>query len=185
MTFSPGQLAGLQPSRVCIIKPSSLGDVIHALPILAALRGRWPSAHLAWVVSLPFRDVLEGHADLDELIVYERAGRASDPTGTVDLFRRLLGGRFDLTIDLQGLLRSALMTAATRARVRVGLADAREGARAGFIRTWSMPLGSASTPWSASNEWQLPCAWTPPHPVLIYRSERPIGGGPVRCWRRS
>jgi ADP-heptose:LPS heptosyltransferase len=40
-----------------------------------------------------------------------------------------MGGRFDLTIDLQGLLRSALMTAATRAKVRIGLADAREGAR--------------------------------------------------------
>ena len=82
MTSSPGRLAELQPSRVCIIKPSSLGDVIHALPILAALRGRWPSAHLAWVVSHSFRDVLEGHADLDELIVYERAGQASDPMGT-------------------------------------------------------------------------------------------------------
>ena len=49
--------------------------------------------------------------------------------GTAGLFRKLAHGRFDLTIDLQGLLRSALMTAATRSRVRVGLADAREGAR--------------------------------------------------------
>jgi heptosyltransferase-1 len=129
MTSSPVRLAGLQPSRVCIIKPSSLGDVIHALPILTALRGHWPSAHIAWVVSHAFRDVLEGHADLDELIVYERAGQANDPKGTFGLFRTLFAGRFDLTIDLQGLLRSALMTAATRAKVRVGLADAREGAR--------------------------------------------------------
>jgi heptosyltransferase I len=129
MTSSPGRLDLLQPSRVCIIKPSSLGDVIHALPILAALRRRWPSAHLAWVVSQSFRDVLEGHVDLDELIVYERDGQAGDAKGTVGLFGKLIRGRFDLTIDLQGLLRSALMTAATRAKVRVGLADAREGAR--------------------------------------------------------
>jgi heptosyltransferase I len=129
MTRSPGRLAELQPSRVCIIKPSSLGDVIHALPILAALRERWPSAHLAWVISNSFRDVLEGHADLDELIVYERAGQASDPMRTLGLFRKLMRGQFNLTIDLQGLLRSALMTAATRAQVRFGLADAREGAR--------------------------------------------------------
>ena len=48
---------------------------------------------------------------------------------TASLFQKLSRGRFDLTIDLQGLLRSALMTAATRAKVRVGVADAREGAR--------------------------------------------------------
>ena len=81
MTHSPGRLARLQPSRVCIIKPSSLGDVIHALPILAALRERWPAAHLAWVVNRPFQGVLQGHADLDELIVYDRGGIGFDPLG--------------------------------------------------------------------------------------------------------
>ena len=132
MTESPSRLARLEPSRVCIIKPSSMGDVVHALPILAALRQRWPSAHLAWIVNRPFREVLEGHPALDELIVHDRSARRGDLFGiggTARLFRRLALGRFDLTIDLQGLLRSALMTAATRAGVRVGLADAREGAR--------------------------------------------------------
>jgi heptosyltransferase I len=132
MTHSPSRLARLQPSRVCIIKPSSLGDVIHAMPILAALRERWPAAHLAWVVNRPFQGVLQGHPDLDELIVFNRSGKGLDPlgiTGSVGLLRRLNRARFDLTIDLQGLLRSALMTAATRAKVRVGVADAREGAR--------------------------------------------------------
>jgi heptosyltransferase I len=132
MTHSPDRLARLQPSRVCIIKPSSLGDVIHALPILAALRERWPTAHLAWVVSRPFQGVLQGHTDLDELIVYDRGGIGFDPLGilgSVGLCRKLSRGGFDLTIDLQGLLRSALMTAATKAKVRVGAADAREGAR--------------------------------------------------------
>ena len=132
MTHSPDRLARLQPSRVCIIKPSSLGDVIHALPILAALRERWPAAHLAWVVNRSFQGVLHGHADLDELIVYDRGGKGFDPLGilgSVGLCRKLSRGRFDLTIDLQGLLRSALMTAATKAKVRIGVADAREGAR--------------------------------------------------------
>ncbi len=126
------RLARLEPARVCIIKPSSLGDVVHASPILAALRTRWPSAHLAWVVNHPFREVLEGHPALDELIVHDRSKERGGPlgiSGTGGLFRRLARGRFDLTIDLQGLLRSALMTAATGAHVRVGMADAREGAR--------------------------------------------------------
>jgi len=132
MTISPDRLARLEPGRVCIIKPSSLGDVVHALPILADLRGRWPSSHLAWVVNRPFQDVLQGHPHLNELIVNDRVGGLIDPLGigaAASLFLRLSRGRFDLTIDLQGLLRSALMTAATHAKVRVGMADAREGAR--------------------------------------------------------
>ncbi len=132
MPISPSRIAQLEPARVCIIKPSSLGDVVHCLPILAALRGRWPSCHLAWVVNQPFQDVLRGHPNLDELIVYDRTSRRVDRLGlggTAALFRRLTHGGFDLTIDLQGLFRSALMTVATKARVRVGMADAREGSR--------------------------------------------------------
>jgi heptosyltransferase-1 len=126
------RLARLEPARVCIIKPSSLGDVVHALPILSALRARWPSAHLAWVVNHPFREVLEGHPGLDELIVHDRSPKGGGflgMHGSAGLFQKLARGGFDLTIDLQGLLRSALMTAATRSPVRVGMADAREGAR--------------------------------------------------------
>jgi heptosyltransferase I len=132
MAHSSSRIARLEPARICIIKPSSLGDVIHSLPILAALRERWPSAHIAWLVNHSYEDLLAGHRHLDELIVYDRFGKGDNLQrlgGTTRLFRRLSRGRFDLTIDLQGLLRSALMTMATRSRVRVGMADAREGAR--------------------------------------------------------
>ncbi len=125
-------LANIEPERVCIIKPSSMGDVIHAMPILSALRRRWPSAHLSWIVNRPFAELLDGHPDLDERIVYDRGRKGLDGRkfgGMAVLLGRLARDRFDLTIDLQGLLRSALMVAATRARVRVGMADAREGAR--------------------------------------------------------
>ncbi len=132
MKSSSGRLAGIEPAHVCIIKPSSLGDVVHAMPILSALRSIWPSAHLTWVVNAPFRELLQGHRDLDELIVYDRRGKGIDRSGIggmAQLLGRLRRGRYDLTIDLQGLLRSAIMTAATGAPVRVGMADAREGAR--------------------------------------------------------
>jgi heptosyltransferase-1 len=132
MTRSTDRLATMEPERVCIIKPSSMGDVVHALPILSALRGRWPSAHLSWVVNRPFSELLQGHPHLDEVIVYDRGRRGLDGAGLggmAALLSRLGHRRFDLTIDLQGLLRSALMVAATRAKVRVGMADAREGSR--------------------------------------------------------
>ena len=66
MTRSTDRLATIEPQRVCIIKPSSMGDVVHAMPILSALRGRWPSAHLSWVVNRPFA----------------RAARRPSPTST-------------------------------------------------------------------------------------------------------
>ncbi len=132
MCPSADQLATIEPQRVCIIKPSSMGDVVHAMPILSALRARWPSAHLCWVVNRPFKDLLEGHRDLDEVIVYDRGRKGVDPSGIASmasLLSRLRRGRYDLTIDLQGLFRSAMMVAAAGSPIRVGMADAREGAR--------------------------------------------------------
>ena len=68
-------LRGLRPERVCLIKPSSLGDVVHALPVLSSLRALWPDAHLAWVVNRGLRGSLDGHPDLDEVIPFDRSQR--------------------------------------------------------------------------------------------------------------
>jgi len=122
----------LEPQRICIIKPSSLGDVVHCLPILPALRVLFPSSQITWVVNAASRSLLDSHPEVDRVFAYERGGSgisSRGATATAWLCARLLKEKYDLTIDLQGLLRSGLMTAATRARVRVGLADAREGAR--------------------------------------------------------
>ena len=119
MRRSRVRLETIEPERVCIIKPSSMGDILHAMPILSALRARWPSAHLAWVVNRSFAELLEGHRDLDELIVYNRGRRGLDRDkflGMAALLARLRRSRFDLTIDLQGLLRSAMMVAAAGAQ---------------------------------------------------------------------
>lgn len=124
-------LRSLQPERVCLIKPSSLGDVVHALPVLAALRDRWPRARFAWLINSGLRGLVEGHPLLDEVIPFDRASARLSPRGLWSVGRFMAGLRqhqFDLAIDLQGLFRSGLMTAATGARVRVGLARAREGA---------------------------------------------------------
>lgn len=123
-------LTRIEPRRVCLIKPSSLGDVVHALPTLEALRRRWPTAHMAWVVNTGLRGLLDGHPLIDEVIPFDRARVGLTPSGLIaftSFLRSLRRKRFDVAIDLQGLLRSGLMTAATAAPVRVGLAGAREG----------------------------------------------------------
>src|SRR3954469_6828777 len=81
MTRRSVDLATLPPRRVCLIKPSSLGDVVHALPVLSALRAAWPEAHLAWVVNRGLRGLLDGHPDLDEVIPFDRASVGLGPRG--------------------------------------------------------------------------------------------------------
>ena len=122
------------PQRILIIKPSAIGDVVHALPVLNLLRRRWPAAHVSWLVTPACAGLLERHPQLDEVIRFERRefGRGwRSPRAAVDLLRfmRDLGRRkFDLVIDLQGLFRSGWLAAAAKAPVRVGPAGAREGA---------------------------------------------------------
>jgi heptosyltransferase I len=110
--------------RICVIKPSALGDVVQALPVLPALRRRFPRARISWVISRSLAPILEGHPDLDEVIPFDRRGSLRDWR---KLLTRLRRSRFDLVLDLQGLLRSGIMLLATRASLRVGLESAREG----------------------------------------------------------
>jgi heptosyltransferase-1 len=146
MTRARADLTSLRPGRVCMIKPSSLGDVVHALPVLSAFREAWPGAHLAWVVNRGLRGLLDGHPHLDEVIPFDRGSVGLGPKGLVAFARfvnDLRQREFDLAIDLQGLLRSGLMTAATGAKVRVGLGDAREGATRFYTHRVEMPSGDA------------------------------------------
>lgn len=121
-----------EPKQIALIKPSALGDIVHSLPVLTALRNRFPAAQIAWVVNRAYAPLLHGHPDLDEIIPFDRGalkvGFLHGGVSFARLMHDLRKRRFDLTIDLQGLLRTGLMTMATRAPVRIGLASAREGA---------------------------------------------------------
>ncbi|MGE3806406.1 MAG: glycosyltransferase family 9 protein [Gemmataceae bacterium] len=123
-------LRNYEAKRIALIKPSALGDVLNALPVLTALRQRYPLAHIAWVVNRAFAPLLDGHPDLNETIAFDRHIKGLRGLGVLgSLLLTLRRQRFDLVIDLQGLLRSGLMSLATGARRRVGLTSAREGSR--------------------------------------------------------
>ncbi|MFB3891566.1 MAG: glycosyltransferase family 9 protein [Phycisphaerae bacterium] len=123
-----------RPGRVLIVKPSSLGDVVTAMPVLRGLRRTFPQAHIAWLVSNACAPLIQGDSDLNETIIFERKklGAAWRSLASLRALKALTAalrrGRFDWAIDLQGLFRSAYFTAATRAPLRAGFADAREGA---------------------------------------------------------
>ncbi len=127
------RLHAITPQRIALIKPSALGDIAHTLPVVTALRQRFPLAELSWIVNTTYASLLENHPDLDEVITYDRSLMKKNFLGGIDyharFFRELRSRRFDMVIDLQGLLRSGLMVRATGAKWKLGLASAREGSR--------------------------------------------------------
>ncbi len=129
--------------RIALIKPSALGDVVHCLPLLAAVRKRFPKAHLAWIVNAGYAPLLEGHPDLDAIIPFDRSamrhGTWQGLRRLGQFLKRLRAEQFDLVLDMQGLLRSGIMCRATGARRRVGLATAREGARFAYTDVIAVP----------------------------------------------
>ena len=129
--------------RIAIIKPSALGDIVHALPVLSALRGQFPQSHISWVVNKSFEGLLTGHPDLNETIPFDRGGAGkgfwSGSRYALQFGRELRRRKFDLVIDLQGLLRTGLMTLATGAKRKVGFANAREGAKHFYTERVAVP----------------------------------------------
>ncbi len=125
-------LATIRARRICLIKPSALGDIVQSLPIVHAIRYRFPSASIAWIINDQLAPLIDGHGIVDQVIPFERnrfhSIDAKSRQGIRQLAQSLAKYRFDLVIDLQGLLRSAMLGLATKAPIRIGLASAREGA---------------------------------------------------------
>jgi lipopolysaccharide heptosyltransferase I len=119
--------------KILIIKPSSLGDVIHSLPFLKALREKFQDAYIEWVISKNLKELLEGNSLINELIVFDkdswkRIGNLPETfKETIGLIKRLKSKRYDMVIDLQGLLRSGLMAFFSPSPLRIGFKHAREG----------------------------------------------------------
>lgn len=113
----------LAPQKILIIKLSSLGDIVHALPAVAALRQQFPLAHVTWLVKTSWASILEGNPDIDDVWAVEFSLK-----NWPHLIRKLRKSGFDLVVDFQGLFRSGLLGRLTGAKRRVGFAQAREGA---------------------------------------------------------
>ncbi|MCK4649157.1 glycosyltransferase family 9 protein, partial [bacterium] len=101
--------------RILIVKLSSIGDVVHALPALSALRKKFPESYIAWVVKKQIADLITNHPYLDEVIIYEGLRKTA---------KKLRSLKFDLAIDLQGLFRSGFLTFSSGAKVRLGFSRA-------------------------------------------------------------
>ncbi|HEY3196780.1 MAG TPA: lipopolysaccharide heptosyltransferase II [Nitrospirales bacterium] len=108
--------------NILLLKPSSLGDIVHALPTAAALRRRFPSAALTWLVKRQWAAVLEANPSIDRVLPVDLT-----LAGWPEAVRAVRAGQFDLVVDLQGLLRSAILGWLSHAPTRIGFASGREG----------------------------------------------------------
>jgi heptosyltransferase-1 len=119
--------------KILIVKPSSLGDIVHSLPFLNSIRNCFPDAEIHWVVARGLEGLLEGHPMVNRLIVINKDQwkKISDAANTLRemraVFGTLKGEGYDLVVDLQGLLRSGVIAMATGSSMRVGFREAREG----------------------------------------------------------
>lgn len=123
-----------QPVRkLLVIKPSALGDIVHGLPFLDAVKSSSPAVAVHWVVAKGLHDLLVGHPLIDKLWIidknkWKRVGSAVETFRELkQLSRALRQERYDVVVDLQGLFRSGLIAGLSGAPVRVGFAEAREG----------------------------------------------------------
>ncbi|MDO8540991.1 MAG: glycosyltransferase family 9 protein [Opitutaceae bacterium] len=122
-------------TQLLIIKPSSLGDIVHALQVATSLKTQRPDLRISWVVREIFSPIVRACQAVDHAYVFERNGGVK---AFIRLTKELRKTKFDCVFDMQGLLRTGLMTSRTVATKKVGRSDAREGA--GMFYDVKVPL---------------------------------------------
>jgi ADP-heptose:LPS heptosyltransferase len=123
---------GREPASILILKPSSLGDIVHTLPAVDALRKHWPQARLSWLVNPEWAPLLQDNPAVDEVLLFPRQQfRGFFAPARLFTWARHFGtiSKADLVLDFQCLFRSALIGQFCKRDAFYGLSDAREGAR--------------------------------------------------------
>jgi heptosyltransferase I len=127
-----------------IVKPSSLGDIVHTLPAVAALKAAHPTLHVRWIAKPEWLPLVSGAACVDEVIPFPQKklkGIRALMRWRAE-FRALRPAEPELVLDFQGLLRSAFISRARGSRPVWGLSDAREGASWFYDKT--VPVDAAA-----------------------------------------
>ena len=110
-------------SRFLLVRLGALGDIVHAIPVAAALRRGFPSARIDWLVSAKHRDLLNLVPVIDRRLVIKDRGDAAGSTSLMAAIRELRRSRYDVVFDLQGLLKSAVLARLSGAPRVVGFSS--------------------------------------------------------------
>lgn len=116
-------------ASVLIVKPSSMGDIIHAFPVVAAIKKARPDVTVDWIAKACFAELVKLSPHVDNIIPFSN-GKWWKPSTIISvsgmLFDGARGRRYDAVVDLQSLFRSGFITAFATAPVKIGFSDARE-----------------------------------------------------------
>ncbi len=128
------------PRKILMVRLSAIGDTVHGLPVLNALRDRYSTARIAWVAESVPATILAGHPALDELITVTK-GWLSSPTEVMKLRRRVREFGPDIALDLQSLTKSALIAWMSGARRRLAF-DRPDGREASLWLNTTLTKGT-------------------------------------------
>jgi heptosyltransferase I len=103
--------------RICIVMMSAIGDAVHVLPVITALKRHDPTSRITWILQPGPASLVRGHPDVDEILIFEN-GRGW--RGMLELRAALALRDFDLVIDLQVYIKAGLVTSFTRAPIKLG-----------------------------------------------------------------
>lgn len=109
--------------RVLIVKPSSFGDIIQANPILQAIKSTWKDCSIDWLVFVQFKQVVELFQNVDNIKCWDRAGGLKS---FFEILKDCSKENYDLVIDLQGLLRTAIFVRLLKAKQKIGVSGMKE-----------------------------------------------------------
>lgn len=115
--------------NILIVKLSAIGDVIHALPVAAAIKKTYPDAHLTWVVEPPSYDLLTMNPCIDKLILFKKKEFKSIGgflANYAPLKREIQERSYDAVLDLQGLFKSAAIARLAKSPLKLGMCNMRE-----------------------------------------------------------
>jgi heptosyltransferase I len=108
--------------RVGVVMMSAVGDAVHVLPVLTAIKRHTPAAHVSWVLQPGPATLVRGHPAVDEIVLFDRA---AGWRAFVDVRRALRARPFDVVLDLQVYLKAGIVTGFTRAPIKLGFDRAR------------------------------------------------------------
>lgn len=135
-------------TKFLIVKPSSLGDIAHGFPLVSFIRQAIPSARIDWVANTEFVDLVKRHPDIRKVFSFPRGewGSWSFFRSLGSMLSDLRQEEYDAVLDIQGLLRSALIARLARGKTRIGFLDAREGATFLYSTVVDPTTGDGSVP---------------------------------------
>lgn len=112
--------------KILIIKLSSIGDVVHTLPALYALRNAYPSAKIDWLVEEEPSNILIGHPLLNDVFTIKKKGWLKDFKRTYAVAKKIRALNYDIILDFQGLLKSGIWVFLSNGKRRIGFDKSRE-----------------------------------------------------------